>query len=308
MTVPTRPGDVIWMGTDGTSPDVKAGDIVESNLGIGTLRNRFVKEAACRTAHGADRAACFGLVGECSSRRPVTPLTTHAIARGKYRAAGCLACHRPDTKPFAGSELKTPFGAIVSPNIARQRTRHDVDRRRIRLGAVAGRGHNGSGCSRRLSVVHADGDDVLAIRAYLKTVNQSRRGSIQPLPSFSLRTNLAIWNLSASARTFPAGPAAQRREPRPLPRRCARALHRLPRRRTSSGDKLSVLAGALPGCLPLHHPSPPAKRRRLRDDELFHTPHRSNGRAPLPGSPMAETTSKSLSQLPTATSTRSSRI
>jgi 2-keto-4-pentenoate hydratase/2-oxohepta-3-ene-1,7-dioic acid hydratase in catechol pathway len=33
------------MGTDGASPDLKAGDVVEIELtGIGTLRNRFVKE------------------------------------------------------------------------------------------------------------------------------------------------------------------------------------------------------------------------------------------------------------------------
>ena len=39
------PGDVIWMGTDGTSPDLKHGDVVEVELtGIGVLRNRFVRE------------------------------------------------------------------------------------------------------------------------------------------------------------------------------------------------------------------------------------------------------------------------
>ena len=39
------PGDVIWMGTDGASPDIKAGDVVEIELtGIGTLRNKFVAE------------------------------------------------------------------------------------------------------------------------------------------------------------------------------------------------------------------------------------------------------------------------
>jgi 2-keto-4-pentenoate hydratase/2-oxohepta-3-ene-1,7-dioic acid hydratase in catechol pathway len=39
------PGDVIWMGTDGASPDLKAGDVVEIEIsGIGTLRNRFVAE------------------------------------------------------------------------------------------------------------------------------------------------------------------------------------------------------------------------------------------------------------------------
>ena len=37
------PGDVLWMGTDGTSPDLKAGDVVEVEIsGIGTLRNTFV--------------------------------------------------------------------------------------------------------------------------------------------------------------------------------------------------------------------------------------------------------------------------
>ena len=39
------PGDVIWMGTDGASPNIKAGDTVEIEItGIGTLRNRFVAE------------------------------------------------------------------------------------------------------------------------------------------------------------------------------------------------------------------------------------------------------------------------
>ena len=39
------PGDVIWMGTDGHSPDLKAGDAVDVEItGIGTLRNKFVAE------------------------------------------------------------------------------------------------------------------------------------------------------------------------------------------------------------------------------------------------------------------------
>jgi 2-keto-4-pentenoate hydratase/2-oxohepta-3-ene-1,7-dioic acid hydratase in catechol pathway len=40
------PGDVIWMGTDGKSPQLKAGDIVEVEItGLGCLRNHFVAEA-----------------------------------------------------------------------------------------------------------------------------------------------------------------------------------------------------------------------------------------------------------------------
>ena len=39
------PGDMIWMGTDGSSPDLKAGDVVEVEItGLGTLRNPFVAE------------------------------------------------------------------------------------------------------------------------------------------------------------------------------------------------------------------------------------------------------------------------
>jgi 2-keto-4-pentenoate hydratase/2-oxohepta-3-ene-1,7-dioic acid hydratase in catechol pathway len=39
------PGDVIWMGTDGTSPDLVDGDVVEVELtGIGVLRNPFARE------------------------------------------------------------------------------------------------------------------------------------------------------------------------------------------------------------------------------------------------------------------------
>ncbi len=39
------PGDVIWMGTDGHSPDLVAGDEVSIEItGIGTLRNTFVAQ------------------------------------------------------------------------------------------------------------------------------------------------------------------------------------------------------------------------------------------------------------------------
>ena len=36
------PGDIVWMGTDGTSPDLRSGDVVEVEItGIGLLRNPF---------------------------------------------------------------------------------------------------------------------------------------------------------------------------------------------------------------------------------------------------------------------------
>jgi 2-keto-4-pentenoate hydratase/2-oxohepta-3-ene-1,7-dioic acid hydratase in catechol pathway len=41
------PGDIIWMGTDGSSPDLTSGDVVEVEItGIGTLRNRFMAAPA----------------------------------------------------------------------------------------------------------------------------------------------------------------------------------------------------------------------------------------------------------------------
>ena len=38
------PGDVMWMGTDGTSPNIKHADLVEIEItGLGKLSNRFIK-------------------------------------------------------------------------------------------------------------------------------------------------------------------------------------------------------------------------------------------------------------------------
>jgi 2-keto-4-pentenoate hydratase/2-oxohepta-3-ene-1,7-dioic acid hydratase in catechol pathway len=38
------PGDILWMGTDGHSPDLQDGDVVDVSItGLGTLSNRFVR-------------------------------------------------------------------------------------------------------------------------------------------------------------------------------------------------------------------------------------------------------------------------
>jgi 2-keto-4-pentenoate hydratase/2-oxohepta-3-ene-1,7-dioic acid hydratase in catechol pathway len=37
------PGDILWMGTDGHSPDLRHGDVVDVSItGLGTLTNRFI--------------------------------------------------------------------------------------------------------------------------------------------------------------------------------------------------------------------------------------------------------------------------
>ena len=39
------PGDVIWMGTDGASPNISSGDVVEIEIsGLGVLSNPFIRE------------------------------------------------------------------------------------------------------------------------------------------------------------------------------------------------------------------------------------------------------------------------
>jgi 2-keto-4-pentenoate hydratase/2-oxohepta-3-ene-1,7-dioic acid hydratase in catechol pathway len=39
------PGDMVWMGTEGSSPDITDGQVVEIEINqIGLLRNRFVRE------------------------------------------------------------------------------------------------------------------------------------------------------------------------------------------------------------------------------------------------------------------------
>lgn len=41
-----HPGDVLWMGTDGSSPNLKSGDVVDVEItGIGVLTNPFVRES-----------------------------------------------------------------------------------------------------------------------------------------------------------------------------------------------------------------------------------------------------------------------
>ena len=39
-----QPGDVVWMGTEGSSPQVKDGDVIEIEItNVGTLRNPVVR-------------------------------------------------------------------------------------------------------------------------------------------------------------------------------------------------------------------------------------------------------------------------
>ena len=40
-----QPGDVVWMGTEGSSPQTKHGDVIDIEItGIGTLTNPVIRE------------------------------------------------------------------------------------------------------------------------------------------------------------------------------------------------------------------------------------------------------------------------
>ncbi len=55
--VTLHPGDVIWMGTDGKSPRIVAGDVVEVEItGIGVLRNAFAAETPREAGAHPDRS------------------------------------------------------------------------------------------------------------------------------------------------------------------------------------------------------------------------------------------------------------
>jgi len=128
------------------------------------------------------------------------------IERGKYLAivADCAACHTgPDSKPFAGGvELKTPFGTIVTPNITPDKTAGigTYTDEEFLSALWQGRGRGGKRLFPAMpytAYTQMTREDVLAVRAYLKTIEpvavkvESNR---LPFP-FSLRANLAIWNL-----------------------------------------------------------------------------------------------------------------
>ena len=127
------------------------------------------------------------------------------VAAGRYQAilGDCDGCHiGPDGRHFAGGvALATPFGKLVAPNITQDREtgigrwRLDEFRRAVKQGI--GRG------GKRLypampypAYTKMSDDDVLAIRAYLKTIAPVRNGveaNQLPFP-FNIRLSMTVWN------------------------------------------------------------------------------------------------------------------
>jgi len=127
------------------------------------------------------------------------------IERGRYLTGmgDCVACHSaPGGKPFAGGRaIETPFGKLVSPNLTPDPATGIgawTDAEFLRA-MHEGKGRAGEHLYPAFPYVYyarVSDDDVLAIRAYLSTlepvVNQVATNQL-PFP-FDVRASLAAWN------------------------------------------------------------------------------------------------------------------
>ena len=261
-------------------------------------------------------AGCLGLLGAIlvASTGCADDNATR-VERGRYlaTAADCAACHTGSgRKPFAGGvALKTPFGTIVSPNITPDKE--------AGIGAWTddefvsalweGRGHNGKRLFPAMpypSFTQMSKDDVLAIRAYLKTVEPVTakvESNLLPFP-FNLRFNLAVWNL-INFREGRYRPDSGRSADWNRGRYLVDALEHCGVCHTPKnllgGDKRSAyLAGAsLQGWFaPSIVPNRNGKGvDAYKDDELFTLLRTGQNGKDIPGGPMAEVISKSTSHL-----------
>jgi mono/diheme cytochrome c family protein len=128
------------------------------------------------------------------------------IEKGRYLAvtADCAACHTvPGSKqPFAGGRpIETPFGNIVAPNITPDRETGIGAWSDDAFDAALRKGTRPDG-SRLYPAMPFNAytkmsrEDVLAIRAYLNTVEPVRHAVVAntlPFP-FSIRATMRVWD------------------------------------------------------------------------------------------------------------------
>jgi mono/diheme cytochrome c family protein len=126
------------------------------------------------------------------------------IDRGRYlaRLADCNGCHTvPGEKPYAGGlPLATPFGTILVPNLTPDRETgigawSDADFIAA-LQQGKGPGYHLYPAMPYTYYTKMSRDDILAIRAYLNTLEPVRHEVVAnqlPFP-FNIRASMAIWN------------------------------------------------------------------------------------------------------------------
>jgi mono/diheme cytochrome c family protein len=128
------------------------------------------------------------------------------IERGRYLSilSDCAGCHTvPGARPFAGGRaIETPFGNIVAPNITPDPETGIAAWSDAQFDAAVRRGIRRNG-ARIYPVMPYNAytkmsrDDVLAIRAYLNSIEPVRNSSnadTLPFP-FNIRSAMAIWNV-----------------------------------------------------------------------------------------------------------------
>jgi len=129
------------------------------------------------------------------------------IERGRYLAvlSDCASCHTVpgSNRPFAGGRpIETPFGNIVAPNITPDLETgigswSDEAFDAAVRGGIGRRGYRIYPAMPYNAYTKMSRDDVLAIRAYLNSVDPVRNAvaaSTLPFP-FNIRLALAGWNL-----------------------------------------------------------------------------------------------------------------
>ncbi len=134
------------------------------------------------------------------------PQAAGAVERGRYLATlgDCGACHtKPGGKPFAGGlVIETPFGNIAAANITPDRAAgigawSDDDFVRAMQQGIAADGTHLYPAMPYPAFTHVTRDDLLALRAYLATldpVSDAVETNRLPFP-FDIRASLIAWNL-----------------------------------------------------------------------------------------------------------------
>jgi mono/diheme cytochrome c family protein len=134
-----------------------------------------------------------------------SPSDPALVGRGSYlaRAGDCEACHtRPGGAPYAGGEaINSPFGALYAPNLTPDAVHgigawSDDDFYRAMHEGVGRQGQNLYPAFPYQWFTKVTRDDVLAIRAFLKTVAPSSEASKpnRMMFPFDVRAGLGPWN------------------------------------------------------------------------------------------------------------------
>ncbi len=147
-----------------------------------------------------------GLFGLCSTASRAAEQDFVTIQRGRYLATvgDCISCHTaPGGIPFAGGRpLETPFGTLVTPNLTPDPATglgNWTDAEFLRA-MREGIGRGGKRLYPALPYSYytkATRDDLLAIKAYLATLNPvSNPVQVNQLPfPFSIRFSMWGWNM-----------------------------------------------------------------------------------------------------------------